>query len=89
MKEERFDLQLAYAVTVHKSQGSEYETVIFILRPSQHNMLQRNLLYTGVTRARKNTILVTAPDALRRALAIQHTGNRYSLFLPFLNHEAL
>ena len=52
-------------------------------------MLQRNLLYTGVTRARKNTILVTAPDALRRALAIQHTGNRYSLFLPFLNHEAL
>ena len=87
--EERFDLRLAYAVTVHKSQGSEYETVIFILRPSQHNMLQRNLLYTGVTRARKNTILVTAPDALRRALAIQHTGNRYSLFLPFLNHEAL
>ena len=87
--EERCDLRLAYAVTVHKSQGSEYETVIFILRPSQHNMLQRNLLYTGVTRARKNTILVTAPDALRRALAIQHTGNRYSLFLPFLNHEAL
>ena len=87
--EEWFDLRLAYAVTVHKSQGSEYETVIFILRPSQHNMLQRNLLYTGVTRARKNTILVTAPDALRRALAIQHTGNRYSLFLPFLNHEAL
>ena len=87
--EARVDLRLAYAVTVHKSQGSEYETVIFILRPSQHNMLQRNLLYTGVTRARKNTILVTAPDALRRALAIQHTGNRYSLFLPFLNHEAL
>ena len=87
--EERFDIQLAYAVTVHKSQGSEYETVVFILRPSQYNMLQRNLLYTGVTRAKRNTILVTAPDALRRALATRHTGNRYSLFLPFLNHEAL
>lgn len=87
--EERFELQLAYAVTVHKSQGSEYETVILVLRPSQYNMLQRNLLYTGVTRARKNTILVTTPDALRRAVSTQYTGKRYSLFLPFLNHEAL
>ena len=53
------DLQLAYASTVHKSQGSEYDTIIFALLPEQRIMLQRNLLYTGITRARKKTILVT------------------------------
>ncbi len=86
--EERNDLQLAYAATVHKCQGSEYDTVIFVLLPTQPMMLKRNLLYTGVTRAKKNTILITTDDAVRRALATEETGQRYSLFLPILKEEA-
>lgn len=86
---ERNDLQLAYVVTVHKSQGSEYDTVIFVLRPSQFIMLQRNLLYTGVTRAKRNTILITTESALERAISTYKTNTRYSLFLPFLKEEAI
>ncbi len=86
--EELFDIQLAYAVTVHKSQGSEYDTVIFVLRPTQYIMLQRNLLYTGVTRAKKRTILVTTQEALQRAVRTHFVKGRYSLFLPLMQGEA-
>ena len=85
--EERNDLQLAYATTVHKSQGSEYDTVIFVLLPSQPMMLKRNLLYTGVTRAKKNTILITNDQAIDKALETEEIGQRYSLFLPILRGE--
>ena len=85
--QEKFDIQLAYAVTVHKSQGSEYDTVIFVLRSSQYIMLQRNLLYTGITRARKKTVLITTEQALRRAVQNSETDNRYGLFLPLLQNE--
>lgn len=85
--EERNSLQLAYAVTVHKSQGSEYNTVIFVLLPTQNIMLQRNLLYTGVTRAIKSTILITTDSALHKAVTTHQTTNRYSLFLPLLLGE--
>lgn len=84
------DLQLAYASTVHKSQGSEYDTIIFALLPEQRIMLQRNLLYTGITRARKKTILVTTESALSQAISSTRTQHRYSLLLPLIkgmNHE--
>ena len=84
------DLQLAYASTVHKSQGSEYDTIIFALLPEQRIMLQRNLLYTGITRARKKTILVTTEGALFQAISSTRTQHRYSLLLPLIkgmNHE--
>ncbi len=86
--DQRRDLQLAYAATVHKSQGSEYDTVIFVLLPTQSVMLQRNLLYTGVTRAKKCTILITTDYALEKAVSTHETTNRYSLFLPLLAREA-
>ena len=81
------ELQLAYAVTVHKSQGSEYDCVIMVLLPSQYIMLQRNLLYTGITRAARHTILVTTKQALQRAVSNQKTSERCSLFLPLLRRE--
>ena len=81
------DIRLAYAITVHKSQGSEYDTVVFLLRPSQYIMLQRNLLYTGITRARKKTILITTEPALKRAVENFELNKRYSLFLPLLRNE--
>lgn len=86
--EERSSIQLAYAATVHKSQGSEYDTVILVLLPTQGIMLKRNLLYTGVTRARKKTILISTEDAIARAVNRADTASRYSLFLPLLKGEA-
>lgn len=87
--EEKRELQLAYAVTVHKSQGSEYDQVILVLLPSQRMMLQRNLLYTGVTRASRKTVLITTGEALTAAVRNHRTAGRCSLFLPLLVGEAV
>lgn len=62
------DLSLAYAITTHKSQGSEYNTVVLMLPDSHPNMLQRNLLYTGMTRAKENLIIITVNDSLQSAI---------------------
>ncbi|MCC6217127.1 MAG: ATP-dependent RecD-like DNA helicase [Polyangiaceae bacterium] len=61
-------LQLAYATSIHKSQGSEYRAVVVALSTSHYVMLERNLLYTAVTRARQLCVLVADPRALRLAL---------------------
>lgn len=61
-------LRLAYAITVHKSQGSEFDTVILPVFQSQSRMLQRNLLYTAVTRAKKRVWLVGQESAIQRAI---------------------
>ena len=52
------ELQLAYAMSVHKSQGSEYPVVILLMVPGHYIMLQRNLFYTAVTRARQKVVIV-------------------------------
>ena len=62
------NLQLAYAVTVHKSQGSEYPAVVLPLHPQHHIMLQRNLLYTALTRGRRFVVLVGPLRAIERAV---------------------
>ena len=81
------ELEPAYAMTVHKSQGSEYDTVILVLLPTQRMMLKRNLLYTGITRAKKTTYLITTEEALAKAVDTVETGRRYSLFFPLLTGE--
>ena len=86
--EEKGNLQLAYAVTVHKSQGSEYDLVVMVLLPTQRIMLQRNLLYTGITRASRQSILITTENALREAVRNHRTAGRCSLFLPIMAGEA-
>ena len=62
------DLQPAYAISVHKSQGSEYPVVIFPLLKQHFMMLQRNLVYTGLTRAKKKVIFVGDPAAFAMAI---------------------
>jgi exodeoxyribonuclease V alpha subunit len=62
------ELVLAYATTVHKAQGSEYDIVILPLTMQHYNMLQRNLLYTGVTRAKKAVVLVGTVNAVSTAV---------------------
>ena len=61
-------LAVAYAVTVHKAQGSEYPAVVVPLLRQHGRMLRRNLLYTAITRARRLVVLLTEPDALERAV---------------------
>lgn len=61
-------LVLAYAVTVHKAQGSEYPAVVVPLLRQHGRMLRRNLLYTAITRARRLVVLLAEPDALERAV---------------------
>jgi len=58
------ELQLAYAATVHKAQGSEYPAVVIPVHTQHYVMLQRNLLYTAVTRARQLVVLVGSRKAL-------------------------
>ncbi len=71
-------LQLAYAMTVHKSQGSEYEAVVMVLHRSQYVMLQRNLLYTGLTRARKMLVIVGDRRGLWTAVRNDRQARRWS-----------
>ncbi|MDY5948434.1 MAG: AAA family ATPase, partial [Oscillospiraceae bacterium] len=72
------DIELAYACTVHKSQGSEYETVIIALPSQPSVMLRRNLLYTAITRAKKNIIIVTQKGCISRAAINAIDANRKS-----------
>ena len=62
-------LSLAYAISIHKSQGSEYPAVVVLLLPEHYPMLQRNLLYTALTRAKKLAVLVGSRRAVARAVA--------------------
>ncbi|HEX5505551.1 MAG TPA: ATP-dependent RecD-like DNA helicase [Thermomicrobiales bacterium] len=72
------ELTVAYAVTVHKSQGSEYRAVLIPLHTSHYMMLQRNLLYTAVTRAKELVVLVGSWRALSIALKGDRVGERYT-----------
>ena len=73
------ELALAYAITIHKSQGSEYPAVIIPLHTQHFVMLQRNLLYTGITRGKRLVVLVGSRKALRIAVQRRDTTFRYSL----------
>jgi len=72
------ELAHAYAVTIHRSQGSEYPAVVIPLTTSSWTMLQRNLLYTGVTRARKLIVLAGSRRALARAVRTPGAGRRHT-----------
>ena len=61
-------MSLAYAITIHKSQGSEFKNVIIALPDEANNMLQRNLLYTAVTRAKERIIIISKSDAFERSI---------------------
>ena len=86
-KNELGELQLAYAMSVHKSQGSEYDVVILPMIPGHHIMLQRNLLYTAVTRAKKRVILLGTKAALNTAISNDRTKKRYTLLAERLSHK--
>ena len=72
------ELEPAYAVTVHKSQGSEYPAVIIPMYPGPHMLMNRNLLYTAVTRARKCVCLVGMPQVFEEMEKNESENRRYS-----------
>ncbi len=75
------DITLAYACTIHKSQGSEYPCVIVVLTNEQHFMLKRNLIYTAITRAASLLLIVGSKRAVHRAVTNNSEQKRYtSLF---------
>jgi exodeoxyribonuclease V alpha subunit len=72
------ELTHAYAVTIHRSQGSEYPCVVIPITTSAWMMLQRNLLYTAVTRAKRIVVLVGSAKAIGQAVRTASTGRRYT-----------
>ena len=78
-KESMHMLALAYACSIHKSQGSEYPAVIIPVLDEHWTMLQRDLLYTAVTRGQRLVILVTMPHAIQRAITHQVSHLRFTL----------
>lgn len=76
--DEADQLTLAYATTIHKSQGSEYPAVVIVLMPQHSIMLRRNLLYTAVTRGRKLVVVVGDVKAIDRAVKTGRGGERWT-----------
>ena len=72
------ELSLAYTITIHKSQGSEFPVVVMPLATQHYLLLQRNLIYTGVTRGKKLVVLIGQPKALGMAIRNNKTEQRYS-----------
>ncbi|VEE79765.1 exodeoxyribonuclease V alpha chain [Streptococcus milleri] len=89
-RSEWYKIRLAYAMSIHKSQGSEFPVVILPITSSSHRMLQRNLIYTAITRAKSKLILLGEKSAF--AFAVQTTGTTRKTYLKerfedFLNVE--
>lgn len=81
------NISLNYACTIHKSQGSEYDIVVIPLMPSANIMLQRNLLYTAITRAKKVCILIGSKSSVRAAIQNWHTKLRWTQLCELLTSK--
>ena len=84
--EELSDISLAYAMSVHKAQGSEYQIVYFIFDRNNIHMLNRNLIYTAISRAKKKLVLIGREELLRQGLSRMMKRRKTSL-LELLKHE--
>ena len=82
------EIALAYAITIHKSQGSEFAAVVIPLAMQQYMLLQRNLIYTGITRGKKLVVLIGQKRALAVAVRNNQTENRFSGLLERLKAES-
>ena len=76
------EVSLAYAVTIHKSQGSEFPAVVIPLATQHYMLLQRNLVYTGITRGKKLVVVIGQKKALSIAVHNDRPQRRYSGLWP-------
>jgi exodeoxyribonuclease V alpha subunit len=81
------EVALAYAITIHKSLGSEFPAIVITLAMQHCLLLQRNLLYTGITRGKKLVVLIGQRKALAMAVKNNRTENRFSGLLVRLNQN--
>ena len=81
------ELVLAYAISIHKSQGSEYPAVVIPLLSQHYVMLQRNLLYTAITRGKRIVVLVGSRRAIAMAVKNNRVRQRYTNLRDRLNEH--
>ena len=82
------DIQLAYALTVHKTQGSEFPCVVFVIHPSYYRKIRhRNLFYTGVTRAQKSVFILGTEAAIRNCAKTVDTQKRQTLLQYYMKQS--
>ncbi len=81
------DISLAYAITVHKSQGCEFDIIVMPMIAGSPMILTRNLFYTAVTRAKRAVVLVGEKKNMRRMIASTHTSKRNTMLCPLLLKE--
>ncbi len=75
------EVSLAFAASIHKSQGSEYPAVVIPLSTQHYMLLERNLVYTGVTRGKQLVVILAQPKALAMAVRTQKSARRLT-YLP-------
>ncbi len=81
------ELVLAYAVSIHKSQGSDYPAVVIPLLTQHYIMLQKNLVYTGITRGKNLVVFIGTKKALAIVVRNAGTNQRYTHLAGRLNHK--
>ncbi|NQY65639.1 MAG: AAA family ATPase [Alteromonadaceae bacterium] len=86
-KEDMMELDLAYAITIHKSQGSEFKNVIIPVLTQHFKMLYRNLIYTGLTRAKSLAVIVGTRKALSMAIRQQDTSQRQTALETLIRNQ--
>lgn len=86
-KSELHQITLAYAITIHKSQGSEFDAVVIPLVPGAPMIITRNLLYTAITRAKKVVVLIGPKQHLARMIYNNFTNKRFTLLKNFITDE--
>ena len=82
-----YQITLAYAITIHKSQGCEFDCVVIPLVPGAPMIITRNLLYTAITRAKKAVVIVGSKQMLARMIHNNYTTKRYTMLKDFLIEE--
>ena len=82
------EISLAYAITIHKSQGSEFRAVVIPVAMQQYLLLQRNLIYTGITRGKELVVVVGQRKAFAMAVQNNKTRRRFSGLLTRLQEDA-
>ena len=80
-------ITLAYATTIHKSQGSEYPAVIIPITMQSYMMLRRNLVYTAITRGKKLVVIIGEKKAFAMAVKDGKSSNRYSRLKDWLQFQ--